>query len=194
MSFRSTIVLAPAARLLVAGCDRQDSANGQAEATAACQCGCAGGHRSGSRARPPGTVDRSHKGEAPPAVSFLAPDGAKTNVAAFKGKPVLVNLWATWCAPCIKEMPTLDVVAGRMTVVAVSQDLEGAAKVAPFMAKAGLKNLKSYIDAPVALSTAYQASLPTSILYDSAGKEVWRVTGGMDWASQKATALLAEAT
>jgi len=178
MSFRSTIV--PLLLLgCLAACDRQDSGNGQASAPPS----------NATAAK----VDRSHKGEAPPAVSFVAPDGKPTNVAAFKGKPVLVNLWATWCAPCIKEMPTLDAVAGRMAVVAVSQDLEGAAKVAPFMAKAGLKNIKPYLDTAVALSTTYQASLPTSILYDSGGKEVWRVTGGMDWASQQATTLLAEA-
>ena len=189
MSFRSTIV--PLLLLgCLAACDRQDSGNGQASAPPSNATAAQEGE---APAEPAAKVDRSHRGEVPPAVSFVAPDGKQTNVAAFKGKPVLVNLWATWCAPCIKEMPTLDAVAGRMAVVAVSQDLEGAAKVAPFMAKAGLKNIKPYLDTAVALSTTYQASLPTSILYDSAGKEVWRVTGGMDWASQQATTLLAEA-
>lgn len=171
----------------LAACDKQDSANTQAEAAPAAPAPAA------TPAEKPAAIDRSHKGEAPPPVSFAAPDGKPTTIAAFKGKPVLVNLWATWCAPCVKEMPTLDKVAARMTVIAVSQDLEGAAKVTPFMAKAGLKNIKPYLDTKVALSTAYQASLPTSILYDSAGKEVWRTTGGMDWASQAATDLLAEA-
>nr|WP_295669843.1 TlpA disulfide reductase family protein [Sphingomonas sp.] len=188
MSFRSTIFML----LLLgatAGCDKQDSANGQAEAAStAIPAPAARGATS------TGTIDRSHKGEAPPTVSLIAPDGGKTMISAFKGKPVLVNLWATWCAPCIKEMPTLDVVAGRMTVVAVSQDLDGAAKVTPFLAKAGLKNIKPYLDPQVAMSTAYQASLPTSILYDSNGKEVWRAVGGMDWTSKAATDLLAEAT
>ncbi|WP_315443537.1 TlpA family protein disulfide reductase [Sphingomonas alpina] len=140
-----------------------------------------------------GTLDRSHKGEKAPGVPFQTPAGTKTSIADFAGKPVLLNLWATWCGPCVAEMPTLDAVAGRMTVVAVSQDLEGAAKVTPFFARTGVKNLKPYLDPDVALSTAYQVSLPTSILYDSSGKEVWRMTGGMDWTSETAKQLLAEA-
>ncbi|KQS03393.1 hypothetical protein ASG11_03235 [Sphingomonas sp. Leaf357] len=189
MSFRSTIV--PLLLMLgsLAACDRQDSANTQAEAAAPVDNIAAAPIEKPAT----GTLDRSHRGEAPPAIGFTAPDGKTTTIAAFKGKPVLVNLWATWCAPCIKEMPTLDTVAARMTVIAVSQDLEGAAKVTPYLAKAGLKNIKPYLDPQVALSTTYQASLPTSILYDSAGREVWRTTGGMDWASQAATDLLAEA-
>ncbi len=140
-----------------------------------------------------GTLDRSHKGEKAPTVSFKTLAGATTSIADFSGKPVLLNLWATWCGPCIAEMPTLDIIAGRMTVVAVSQDLEGAAKVTPFFAKTGVKNLKPYLDPDVGLSTAYQTSLPTSILYDSSGKEVWRMVGGMDWTSETAKQLLAEA-
>jgi thiol-disulfide isomerase/thioredoxin len=197
MSFRSTIV--PLLLLgCLAACDKQDSGNGQDSGGQAAATNAADAAAPQDNAAAPaeaaGPIDRSHKGEAPPAVSFAAPDGKQTSIAAFKGKPVLVNLWATWCAPCLKEMPTLDVVAGRMAVVAVSQDLDGTTKVAPYMAKAGLKNIKPYLDTAVALSTTYQTSLPTSILYDSTGKEVWRVTGGMDWTSDKATALLAEAT
>ena len=140
-----------------------------------------------------GTLDRGHKGEAASTLPFQGPDGSATTIAAFAGKPVLVNLWATWCAPCAAEMPTLDKVAERMQVVAISQDLKGAAQVDPFFAKAGLRHIKRYLDPGVTLSVAYQASLPTSILYDSAGREVWRMTGGMDWTSGTATDLLAEA-
>ena len=140
-----------------------------------------------------GTLDRSHKGEAALALPFQGPDGRPTTIAAFAGKPVLLNLWATWCAPCVAEMPTLDRVAETMQVVAVSQDLDGAAKVDPFFAKAGLTNIERYLDPGVSLSVAYQASLPTSILYDSQGREVWRMTGGMDWTTATARQLLAEA-
>lgn len=179
----------------LAACDRQDSGAEQVNAAATPVAANDATPKDGEKVivETIGTLDRSHKGEAPPTASFTAPDGSQTTIAAFKGRPVLVNLWATWCAPCVKEMPTLDIVAGRMTVLAVSQDLEGAAKVTPFMAKAGLKHIKPYLDTQVALSTTYQASLPTSILYDSAGKEVWRMVGGMDWTSKAATDLLAEA-
>ena len=192
MSFRSTIV--PLLLLgALAACDRQDSAGEQANAVApANSAQSVGGEK--VIVDTIGTLDRSHKGEAAPTLPFEAPDGSKTSIAAFAGKPVLVNLWATWCAPCVAEMPTLDKVAERMQVVAISQDLKGAEQVDPFFAKAGLKNIKRYLDPGVTLSVAYQASLPTSILYDAAGKEVWRMTGGMDWTSATAGELLAEAS
>ena len=191
MSLRSTIAPLLLLALAVAGCDRQDSAPKQASAPAPA---ASDAPKEGEKVVVDtiGTLDRSHKGESPPATSFDTPEGTPTTIAAFKGKPVLVNLWATWCAPCVKEMPTLDQVAARMTVVSISQDLD-AAKVAPFFAQTGLKNLKPYHDPKVQLSVDYQASLPLSILYDSSGHEVWRMTGGMDWTTPTAAELLAEA-
>ncbi|MFV0625323.1 TlpA family protein disulfide reductase [Sphingomonas sp. ac-8] len=144
-----------------------------------------------------GTPDRSHKGEAAPETGFEAPDGTPISLAAFRGKPVLLNLWATWCAPCIKEMPTLDALAARsgatLAVVAVSQDLQGRAAAAPFLAKHGWTHLAAYADPKLGLSTGLEANLPTTILYDSDGKELWRVMGAMDWTGPEARALLAEA-
>jgi thiol-disulfide isomerase/thioredoxin len=192
MSFRSMIL--PLLLLgTLAACDRQDKAAEQANAVAPANTAAPAASEKVT-VDTIGTLDRSHKGEAASTLPFDAPDGGKTSIAAFGGKPVLVNLWATWCAPCVAEMPTLDKVAERMQVVAISQDLKGAEQVDPFFAKAGLKNIKRYLDPGVTLSVAYQASLPTSILYDSSGKEVWRMTGGMDWTSATATDLLAEAS
>ncbi|PMW91389.1 thioredoxin, partial [Pseudomonas sp. FW215-R2] len=71
-------------------------------------------------------IDRSHKGEAAPTVSFEGPDGKPMTLAAFTGKPVLVNLWATWCGPCVKEMPTLDAAAATIPVATISQDKDRA--------------------------------------------------------------------
>ena len=134
--------------------------------------------------------------EAAPAIAFTAPDGKPTTIAAFKGTPVLVNLWATWCAPCIAEMPTLDALAtetaGTLKVVTVSQDLDGA-KVPGLFKEKGYRALSPYLDPKLGLSTHFQASLPTSILYDAKGREVWRVLGGMDWSGAAAKALVAEA-
>lgn len=138
-----------------------------------------------------GSVDRGHKGEAAPTVAFEGPDGKPVTLAAFGGTPVLVNLWATWCAPCVAELPTLDALAKSGTrVVAVSQDTDPAT-VAPFLKGKGV-SLTPYRDPKLGLSVAYAVNLPTSIFYGADGKERWRVTGGKDWTGAEAKALLAE--
>ncbi|MGN6373943.1 MAG: redoxin family protein [Sphingomonas sp.] len=145
----------------------------------------------------PGTIDRSHKGVAAPTVSFTSPTGKTVTLADFRGRPVLLNLWATWCAPCVKEMPTLDALAaqegGTLTVLTVSQDVDGAAKAAPFFKAHGLQHLKPYTDPKLALSSVLSANLPITILYDATGHEVWREMGGYDWSSAQAKALVAQA-
>ncbi|MBB3912003.1 TlpA family protein disulfide reductase [Sphingomonas desiccabilis] len=190
---RSVIALLLATTLLLTGaCDRRHDPARQDEAGTVPDVAAPGG---GGAPAPAGTVDRSHKGEAAPEVTFEGPDAKPTSLAAFRGKPVLVNLWATWCAPCIQEMPTLDALAGEGTlkVVAVSQDLEGGKAAAPFLAKHGWKNLAAYADPKLGLSTGLNANLPTTVLYDAAGKELWRVQGAMEWTGADARALLGEA-
>ena len=141
-------------------------------------------------------IDRCHAGTPAPDAPFRDPEGEPVTLAAFQGKPVLVNLWATWCAPCVAELPTLDALAakGRIEVVAISQDMQGREAVDPFFAKRDFKALQPYVDTDAAVMTALGATiLPTTILYDSSGKEVWRMTGEEDWASEKAADLIAEA-
>ena len=143
-------------------------------------------------------VDTSKQGTPAPADAFIAPDGAKVTLAQFRGKPLLVNLWATWCVPCVREMPTLDALAareaGKLQVLVISQDLQGAEKVGPYFAKANFRQLKPYLDPENGVGFALSGGqLPTTVLLDAEGKEVWRVTGGMDWTGAKARALLAQA-
>jgi thiol-disulfide isomerase/thioredoxin len=146
-------------------------------------------------------IDRSHKGQAAPAAVFNNPDGGQISVAKFKGVPVLVNLWATWCAPCVKELPTLDKLAashrndGELGVIAVSQDSGPQASVQAFLTKLKIQDLGAYHDPKMALSGALgpDTVLPTSILFDANGKEVWRYVGDLDWTSPEAAKLLAEA-
>jgi thiol-disulfide isomerase/thioredoxin len=142
-------------------------------------------------------VDHSQKGQAVPATSFNDPDGNATTLKAFVGKPTLVNLWATWCAPCVKELPTIDRLAkaedGKLNVVAISQDMAPHASVEAFLQEHKIANLDSYHDPKMALSGALNAEvLPTSILYDANGREVWRYVGDQDWTSAEAAKLLAE--
>ena len=187
MSFRSVIASVLLLGLpigLLAGCDKQVSSNEQAAAPAAQPAPSASTEES--------KIDRSHTGEVAPALTFEGPDGKPTTIAAFKGKPLLVNMWATWCGPCVKEMPTLDAAAANILVVPISQDKDRAT-VAAFFAKQRFTRLQPFLDKELGFSIAYNASLPMSILFDSGGKEVWRSTGGMDWTGPAARAALAEA-
>ena len=143
-------------------------------------------------------VDRTHKGQPALNANFNDAEGNLTSLAEFSGKPILVNLWATWCAPCVKELPTLDKLSqsqGAIPVVAVSQDSGPHASVEAFLAAHKITNLVAYQDAKSNLSAALgpDTVLPTSILYDANGKEVWRYVGDLDWTGPEAARLLAEA-
>lgn len=144
-----------------------------------------------------GTLDISQRGKAAPDVSFNDPDGKPTTLAAFKGKPVLVNLWATWCGPCVVEMPTLDALAARekdrLVVLTVSQDMQNLDKIKPFFAERGYKTIEPFVDPENNLGFSYMTGvMPTTVLYDAEGNEVWRMIGGMDWNGSRASALMEE--
>jgi thiol-disulfide isomerase/thioredoxin len=155
------------------------------------------GQSGAPEARPAGSLDRSKAGQPASATAFEDPDGARAALSDFRGRPVLLNLWATWCAPCVAEMPTLDKLAarqaGRIEVLTVSQDLDGRDKVEAFFEKQGYRNLETWLDPRMALMTDLKAdTLPTTILYDARGREVWRVVGMEDWESKRAALLIEE--
>ena len=112
------------------------------------------------------------------------------------GKVTLVNLWATWCAPCVAEMPSLDRLQGDMgtndfEVVAISVDKGGAATVAPFFAKQDIRHLRMYLDpAGAVLRPLDVSAMPTSILIDRTGREVGRMKGEAKWDGPQAKALI----
>ena len=146
-----------------------------------------------------GEIDRSRAGTLMPAATVASPSGEQLNLGALQGQPVLLNLWATWCAPCVVEMPQLDELAGELDgavrVVTVSQDLTGAAAVEPFFAKGGFEHLEPWLDQDAALGFRIESDvLPTTILYDASGREVWRVVGEYDWSSAAAREAVAEGT
>lgn len=142
-------------------------------------------------------LHRDNEGKAAPVATFSDSDGRPAKLTDFKGKPVLLNLWATWCAPCVKELPTLDKLAqsGTISVVAISQDTGPNASVVAFLKEHHIARLKPYQDPKMALSGALgpDTVLPTSILIGADGKEVWRYVGDLDWTSAEASKLLAEA-
>jgi thiol-disulfide isomerase/thioredoxin len=152
-----------------------------------------------TEAGPQKGVDRSHQGTPAPDVTFSNEDGEQTSLAELSGKPMLVNLWATWCAPCVKELPTLGRLAkaqqkdGPLQVVAISQDSGPHPSVVTFL-DSKAPELEPYQDPKMALSGKLGAEvLPTSILFDAQGKEVWRYVGDLDWTSPEAAKLLSEA-
>lgn len=145
-----------------------------------------------------GRLDRSHAGTPAPGFRFEDAQGRPISMAAFRGKPTLVNLWATWCAPCIVEMPSLDALALRegeaLNVVALSQDLGGRALVTRFFGERSFRALEANLDPQMQFMTALRLdTLPTTILYDAEGREVWRMVGMADWQSDRVARLLDEA-
>lgn len=183
MSSRSGVALI---LLLAAGCTRESPAPEQANVAESPATASPSAERA---------VDRSHKGETAPAAALADLTGKPVTMAAFKGKPVLVNLWATWCAPCIAEMPTLDRAAqeldGKVAVIALNQG-DDAAKVQAFLATKPLAHARPLLDKAMAVSLTLAANLPTTILYDANGRELWRATGGRDWASLESLRLIGE--
>lgn len=192
---RFPLALPGAALLMLAlgGCDRQKPAAGQDQA----------GPDFVAPAVPPAapapawTIDRSRAGQPASGARFIGPDDAAATLADFRGTPVLLNLWATWCAPCIAEMPALDRLAaaraGELTVVTVAQDIQGAAVVDPWFARANYRSLQPWLDPENRLLADYNSALPVSVLIDAAGRERWRITGALAWDGAEAAALLAEA-
>jgi thiol-disulfide isomerase/thioredoxin len=134
-----------------------------------------------------------------PAAAFTDGSGQQRTIADFRGRVVLLNLWATWCAPCIKEMPSLDRLQAQLggpdfTVLALSQDRKGAEVVKPFYDKEALTHLDIQIDAKGAVTRELEVQgLPTSVLIDRQGRIVGRVEGPAEWDSPEWIGLLKKA-
>jgi thiol-disulfide isomerase/thioredoxin len=127
---------------------------------------------------------------AAPSISFVDRDGNTVSLSDFAGKLVVLNLWATWCAPCLREMPSLDRMQDRLgedvAVLALSEDRGGSKIVEPFIEKLGLKSLKFYLDPKSGAEQALKVQgLPTSFVIDRKGNLLGRVEGAAEWDSPK---------
>ena len=131
-----------------------------------------------------------------PLEAFAALDGTPVRLADFKGRVVVLNFWATWCAPCIREMPSLDRLQPALrdrglAVLAVSIDRGGAKVIRPFAKRLGLEHLGLYHDDEGALFQAFGVTgLPTTFLIDRRGQIVGAYPGAAEWDEPEARALI----
>ena len=120
-------------------------------------------------------------------VSFRDEHGTMLSLEDFRGKYLLVNIWATWCGPCREEMPALDKLAlllvdENFEVLAISVDVSGQSVVEGFYRRHGLKNLQVYIDpSEKVLRDLGVFGIPTTVLIDPSGRELGRLIGPAQW-------------
>lgn len=137
--------------------------------------------------------------EALPDITFNDAAGKELKLSDFKGRTVLLNLWATWCAPCREEMPALnrlqqELGSDAFEVVALSLDRQGLAASKKFLDEVKATALKPYIDATAKQGTALKlVGMPTTILINKDGLEVGRLAGPAEWDSADAKALIRDA-
>ena len=135
-----------------------------------------------------------------PDLRFIGPDGKPTDLKAFAGKALLVNLWATWCVPCRKEMPALDALQRELggadfQVVAINVDTAKLDRPAAFLKDNGITALPLYRDPEADVLQVLKQNggllgLPTTLIVDRHGCELGRMAGPAEWASPDALALI----
>lgn len=124
-----------------------------------------------------------------PYIGFTDGDGRPTQFSSFRGKVILLNIWATWCVPCRKEMPALDRLQASLggpdfAVIALSVDSDGLPAVKAFYLQTGIRQLRIYIDkSGQALSDLGATGIPTTLLIDRHGNEIGRKIGPAEWDS-----------
>ena len=153
----------------------------------------------GKCSAPAGVLDNFDPVQPPRAVTeqpFFDATGTRLTLADFRGRAVVLNFWATWCAPCVAEMPQLDrlkkILAGdKIEVLAISEDRAGVPLVKKFYDVNGIRNLDIFIDkGRKVLSGSKVFGLPTTILIDKRGREIGRALGAAEWDNSEAVAFL----
>lgn len=145
-----------------------------------------------------GKYQPAMEGKQIPATAFIDADGTEKSLADLRGQGLIVNFWATWCAPCVKEMPALDrlaEVAGPrgLRVLALSADREGASVVRRFYDVNRIGHLPVALDKMSRVARAIGVDgLPTTVLYDSEGREIGRVIGVAEWDTPAAVDFLGD--
>ena len=131
-----------------------------------------------------------------PEIQFQDSEGKALTLQDFRGKVVLLNIWATWCLPCRHEMPTLDRLQAKLggpdfEVLPLSIDRSGFEAISKFYTDVGVKHLAMYLDSSTrAASTLGAVGLPTTLLIDRDGRELGRLVGPAEWDSPDMIALI----
>jgi thiol-disulfide isomerase/thioredoxin len=148
---------------------------------------------------PPRALARLHRLDTPipaPDVHYFDENGRRQSFQALHGRLVLVNLWATWCAPCVRELPALARLSQEMSdrqvvVVAIDVGRDDARAAKAFLSRHGAARLGVYLDSDTTMLRGFHAfGLPTSILLDGKGRMIARVVGPADWDDPEAVAYL----
>jgi thiol-disulfide isomerase/thioredoxin len=135
-------------------------------------------------------------GRPAPIEPFYDADGHELSLQGFGGKVVLLNLWATWCAPCLKELPSLDRLQAqlggdRFQVIAVSVDRRGVEAVRPYFEKLKIAHLATYVESKDRLAQALGLQvLPSTIIISPHGLMIGKLVGAAEWDAPEALALL----
>ena len=135
-----------------------------------------------------------------PQTPFTDPEGGTHSLADYRGKVVLLNFWATWCAPCREEMPSLDRLAAErggedFEVVAIAAGHNPPPAIARFLSETGITHLPVRLDPRQELARGMGVmGMPVTVLIDREGREIARLRGGADWSSPAAHELIAQAT
>ena len=124
-------------------------------------------------------------------LTFLDANNTQLNLENFKGKLILLNFWATWCAPCKDEMPSLNILQknknlNNLKIFPINVGQDNLEKSTKFFEDLKIKNLKLYFDSPITLAKKFQLrGIPTSILFNKEGFEFARIIGSIDFEDEK---------
>ena len=124
-------------------------------------------------------------------VTFMDINQKSVNLDDFKGKLIIINFWATWCAPCKEEMPSLDNLQSNtkfnnLKIFPINIGQEDVSKSKFFFKELNIKNLDIYIDSPITLAKKFALrGVPTSILFNKEGKEFARIIGSIDFSDEE---------
>lgn len=129
-------------------------------------------------------------------IPFLDKDQKQLTLSQFKGKPLIINLWATWCSVCVRKMSTFNNFVKKFQdsggqALAISQDKGGISAIRAYYTRNGYENLPIYIESTNHLMHAFGArGLPTAVFIDAKGNIVHKIEGGIDWESPEVEAVV----